>query len=216
MKHRKPRPPAPGLPARASNLLPSFDEAVVAMILVEWRKRNAHVFEPEASHAAFEAFFLRQLQGKEPIASSVDAIYIVDLARRGVPEADMALRKCIILANREGRYAELPLAVRAFNDEALMRKPATEYASQAPKIISNYIRDHAIGRLVEEVKVRFPHMPVKTGSEPPHSVTGMVGAAFEISEEQTYRIYRSYRNIPRAVAEFFLTYANATSGIFRL
>jgi hypothetical protein len=55
-----------------ANMPANYDEAVVGMILTEWRKRNAHVFEPEASHAAFEAFFLRQLQDEDPIASSAD------------------------------------------------------------------------------------------------------------------------------------------------
>jgi hypothetical protein len=211
MKHRKPRPPrqpSPGLPARIANIPATYDEAVVASILVEWRKRHAHVFEPEASHAAFEAFFLRQLQSEEPAASSIDAIYITDLARRGHPAADVALRKCIILANRAGRFTELPLAVRAYNDELLMRAPVVKYASQAPEIIDTYIRDHAIGMLVDVVRVRFPHLPVKYGSGPghPRSVVDLVGGAFGLSEKTANRIYRKHKDIPRRVAEFFLTY----------
>ena len=163
MAKRQPRQPVTGLPAHTSAHRPAvpahYDDADMLAILTYLREKYAHTFEANFSVAAFEAFFLRRMQSEDKAQSSIDAIYICDLARRGDPSADMAVRKCIILANREGRFGELPLAVRAFNDELLMRPPVTQYPSQAGQIITHLVRDLTLGGLVEVIQTKFPHLP---------------------------------------------------------
>lgn len=205
-KTRKPRAlPSTGLVVRKANVPAHYNDAEVATILIDLYKRHEHTFTSEASNTAFEAFFLRRLLSSDMVQSSLDAIFIVDLARRGQhPAADAALRKAIILASREGRFDHLPLAVRAYNDELLVRDPIVYYSPNAPQVINDYVRNIVIGRLVDVVSSKFPFLPKYTSaSTGERSPADLVGIAFGFSERQVHRIYKKHREIPALVRDFF-------------
>jgi hypothetical protein len=180
------------------------EPAFIEKTLAGWHARYQEQFTSQAAHAAFEEFFFKRLRANE---GALDAVQIVELARRGHPAADAAVRRLIIEAVEVDRFQELPVSVRAFNSALLLRgPPPTEYPSRAPKVVSHYIRTVAIFRLVGVVQARFPLLPVLYGTERQRSVVGLVGAVFGLTEAQARRVYRDYAKLPQMVATFFNTY----------
>jgi hypothetical protein len=213
MTKRKPRQPrqlstsVAVIPAKTRTNLPAhYHDAEVALMLTDLVKRHAHSFTPEASSEAFEAFFIRRLLSPDIVQSSMDAIYITGLARAGHPSADGAIRKAIIAARRLERSDELPLAVKAFGDEitAGLRDPVGPYSPNTSGIIDNYVRNLAIGGIVEVLLTKFPFLPKWTSAATgQRSAKDLVGIAFGLSEMEIYRIHKKHRKIPALVRDFF-------------
>jgi hypothetical protein len=153
---------------RPPNQLEVYRVAELEQFLIGWRRRHERLFSAETSHEIFETFFLERLHAN---TKSIDAVYIVDLARRGHPAADRALRRFIIEANEEDRFQALPLSVRAYNSELLLRAPSPPgYPSQVPQTINNFNRDCTVGWLIGLVKERYPRcrccIPRSAGARP--------------------------------------------------
>jgi hypothetical protein len=176
-------------------------------ILRAWRARHEALFTAASSHDVFEAFFLEKLQTNK---GSLDAVYIVGLAKRGHPSADRALRRLIIQANEEDRFQALPLSVRAYNSELLVRAPGPiGYSSRAPQTINHFNRDLAISWLISAVGERYPDIPLLYFSRRrARSAASIVGGVFGLTERQARRIFKAHGGLPAMIAEFFLLYTN--------
>ena len=182
------------------------EEAEIEEAVRAWRTRYEWHATSEASHRAFEAFFFDRLQNH---SKTLDAASIVDVARRGHPAADRALRHYIQLAIEHRRFHELPTSVWDYAREVVARSPlAVGYSSKAPQTGNHFARDVGISLWVNRVKTQWPAVPLLYSSKARRSAVALVGTACGLSEAHTRRIFQTRGEMTLRLAEFFHGYTN--------
>ena len=210
MKRRKPRPPASasGLPATLPpEGLIAAEEANISAAIAEWcASRHPEGFDSEASYLVLETTFFRLLRTNYGV---LDAAVIVDMALRGHPPADRALRRLIAMAIETDRFQTLPLSVRDYSRRLTEQtSPLGVYSSQAPQVANHFLRDAVLVILMRQVKKSWPAVPLLNSSPTRHSAAYLVGAPLGLSERQARRIYQADKGQSRRISEFLMSRPN--------
>jgi hypothetical protein len=199
-RRRQPRPPrtATDLPAT----FVAAEDRIIKDAVLKWAPALEPLLSSEACHRFLKADFLRRLEAG---AGTLDAGIICDIARNRHPPADDALRDFIELRIQADRFQELPLSVREYARWAQRNPPLPHgYSSKAPQTANNFIRDVAIAWLIDQVKSRWPTVPLLHSSSHRRSAVAIVGGAFG----QARRIYKARGEIARRYAEFMVGFSD--------
>ena len=201
----------PRKPSSKAGLPATFVEAEELEVLIEvsgWCARHWMFLTSRASHEEFEIFFFEQLQNAK---GSLTAADIVDIARRGHPPADRALRHFIQVCSEDRCLDAMPTSVLDYlMRDVATRPPLPEYPSTAPQTANHFARDVAICWWIPLVQERYPKLPRLYSSGKRRSAVALVGAAFGLSERQTLRIYQARAAMAEQLVRFFHGYTNTS------
>jgi hypothetical protein len=203
---REPRTPTAGLPATTSWI--AAEEAYIARALRVFRNLAEEDLNSEASHRLFESYFLFRLQNSD---DALEPGAIVDVARRGHPPADRALRHYIQICSEARRLDEMPTSIIDYlRRDVAARPPLPDgYSSTTPRVVDHFARDAAIAWMVRRIKVRFPAVPLLYSSKQRRSAAAMVGEAFGFGEARARRIYQTDGELADKIGDFFADYTSS-------
>lgn len=201
MKHRQPRPPVNGLPTILQPAgLVAIEEANIRQAVFDWRARwHPDGFESDASYRVLEKMYLQRLQDNDEI---LDASFIVDMALRGHPPADHALRQFIKEAVETDQFQRLPLSVRDYARRMADFAPLTGYPPRTSRTVNHFLRDACLVILMRRIQAHWPHIPLLNSSSGRTSIAALVGPVFGLSERQARRIWQDDKGQSRRVTEF--------------
>jgi hypothetical protein len=198
-RKREPRP-------AVLSTLPTFaraEEAEISAALQRWYGHLTTKLDSEAGHNAIRDNLLWQLE--RGATASLPLACIIEMADRGHPPADHALRIFVHSAIDRDRFADLPVQVRAYSQRALTRPPLPiGYPSNQPQVVSDFARDIAIWWFYDQTLARWPQVPPLHSTTARHSACWLVGLLFSLSEQQVRRIIRRRTALSRRTAEFLL------------
>jgi hypothetical protein len=202
---REPRPPmTTSMPATFAEA----EEAEIIATLEQWYPRIADKLTSEFAHETMRDNMLRQLE--RGAAASLPVAYIVAMADAQHPPADHALRIYIHAAVDADRFNDLPLQVRAYAQRALTRPPLPPgYSSNQAQVVNDRTRDIGIAFLIDQIVLRWPHVPKLYSSQTRHSAAWLLALVFtrhgiKLAEQQVRRIYKARETFARRLAEFLI------------
>ena len=205
-RKREPRPPAmmKDLPATFAEA----EEADIIATLERWYPRIADKLTSEFAHDTMRDDMLRQLE--RGAGASLPLAYIVAMADAEHPPADHALRVHIHAAVDADQFNDLPLQVRAYAQRALTRSPLPPgYPSNRAQVVNDRTRDIGIWILIDQIVLRWPHVPKLYSSHTRHSAAWLLALVFtrhgiKLAEQQVRRIYKARKTLGRRLAEFLI------------